>query len=147
MIAPRVDEVDGRRILFTNLEAPVWVDEGITKGDLLAYYLDVADPLMPFLVNRPLSLLRGPDDAGECVYQRTAPPGLPPWIPVRRVRAEHAALGYTEHVIGTERAEIAYLVNLGYLSFHPWGSTLDTIDRPTVSAVTALRRSLRLGSK
>jgi bifunctional non-homologous end joining protein LigD len=130
MIAPRVDEVDGRRILFTNLDTLVWVDEAITKGELLGYYLDLADEVLPFLVNRPLSLLRGPDDAGECVYQRGAPPGLPPWIPVRRVRTEHAALGYSEHAIGSDRAELAYLINLGYLSFHPWGSTLEAIDRP-----------------
>ena len=130
MIAPRVDEIDGRRILFTSLETLVWTEERIAKGDVLGYYLDVADQLLPFLVNRPLSLLRGPDDAGECVYQRTAPPGLPPWIPVRRVRTEQAALGYAEHVIGADRAEIAYLVNLGFLSFHPWGSGLDALDRP-----------------
>lgn len=130
MIAPRVDEVEGRRILFTNLDTLVWTDEAISKGELLGYYVDVADEILPFLVNRPLSLLRGPDDAGECVYQRAAPPGLPPWIPVRRVRTDHAALGYSEHVIGSDRAELAYLVNLGYLSFHPWGSALEAIDRP-----------------
>jgi bifunctional non-homologous end joining protein LigD len=127
----RVGEIDGRRILFTNPETLLWPDEGVTKADLIAYYVEVADHILPFLVNRPLSLLRCPEGApGECAYQKTAPPGLPPWIPTRRVRSEQAALGYAEHVIGSDRAALAYLVNLGYVSAHPWSSTVDAVDRP-----------------
>lgn len=127
----RVGEVDGRRILFTNPDAVLWPDEGLTKGDLINYYLDIAEHIMPFLVNRPFSLLRCPDGiAGECFYQKTAPPGLPPWIPTRRVRSDQAALGYAEYVIGSDRAALAYLLNLGFLSPHPWASTVDAVDRP-----------------
>jgi len=128
----RVGEVDGRRILLTNLDTVLWPDEGITKGELLSYYLDLADHTLPFLAGRPLSLVRWGDAAGapECLYQRTAPPGLPPWLPTRRIRSDQAALGYADYVIGADRASLAYLVNLGYLSFHPWSSTVDAIDRP-----------------
>jgi bifunctional non-homologous end joining protein LigD len=127
----RVGEVDGRRILFTNLDTVLWPDEHFTKGDLITYYLDVAEHLLPFLAQRPLSLLRCPEGVtGECFYQKTAPPGLPAWIPTRRVRSDHAALGYAEYVVGGDRAALAYLVNLGYLSAHPWSSTVDAVDRP-----------------
>lgn len=127
----RISEIEGRRMLLANLEAALWPEAGVSKGDLLQYYLDVADAMMPFLANRPVSLLRCPEDAhGECVYQKTAPPGLPTWIPTRRIRNEHAALGYADHVIGGDRATLAYLVNLGYISFHPWNCTVDAIDRP-----------------
>jgi bifunctional non-homologous end joining protein LigD len=128
-MGPRVGEVDGRRILLSNPEAVLWSEDGVTKGDLVAYYLDLADHLLPFLVNRPLSLLRFAG-ASECVYQRPAPPGLPPWIPTRRIRTDQTALGYADYVIGSDRAALAYLVNLGYISFHPWGSTVDAVDRP-----------------
>src|SRR2546425_196193 len=104
-MSTRVGEVDGRRILFGNTETPLWPEDGISKGDLIDYYLELADIVLPFLVHRPLSLLRCPDGVnGECVYQKTAPPGLPQWIPTRRVRSDQAALGYTEYVIGSERA-------------------------------------------
>lgn len=130
-MSTRLLEVDDRRVLLTNPEALVWPDEGITKGDLVDYYLEVAGHLLPYVVNRPLSLLRWPDGTtGECVYQKTAPPGLPTWVTTRRVRTEHAALGYAEYIVGSDRAALAYLVNLGYLSFHPWSSTVDAIDRP-----------------
>jgi bifunctional non-homologous end joining protein LigD len=129
----RVAEFDGRRFLVTNPDALIWPDEGISKGDLIDYYLDVAEHLMPFFAGRPISLLRCPDGIlGDCVYQKTAPVGLPTWLTTRRIRTEHAALGYAEYVVGTDRAALAYLVNLGYLSHHPWSSTVDAIDRPDI---------------
>jgi len=130
-MSTRVGDIDGRRILFNNTETLLWPDEGITKGDLIDYYVELADVVLPFLAHRPLSLLRCPDGVnGECAYQKTAPAGLPQWIPTRRVRSDQAALGYAEHVIGGERAALAALANLGYTSFHPWACTVDAADRP-----------------
>lgn len=128
-MSTRVEEIDGRRILVTTPEALLWPEDGVTKEQLLGYYLDVAAHLLPFLVNRPFSLFRGL--AGrEYVYQRTAPPGLPSWISTRRLRSEQTAYGYAEYVVGGERAALAYLVNLGHISFHPWASSVDAVDRP-----------------
>jgi bifunctional non-homologous end joining protein LigD len=127
----RVTDVDGRRLILSHLDEVLWKDDGLTKGDLLDYYLEMADHVVPFLAHRPVSVLKTPDAVtGECAYQRTAPPGLPPWIATRRVRSEHAALGYAEYLVGADRATLAYLVNLGALSFHPWSCTVDALDRP-----------------
>ena len=83
--AARVLELDDRRLLLNHLDEVLWPDVGVTKGDLIDYYLDVAEHVLPFVANRPASLLRAPDPiTGECVYQKTAPPGLPTW------RAPHA---------------------------------------------------------
>jgi bifunctional non-homologous end joining protein LigD len=46
------------------------------------------------------------------------------------VRSEHAALGYADYLVGGDRAALVHLVNLGYISFHPWSCTVDAIDRP-----------------
>ncbi len=129
-MGPRVGEVDGRRILFTHPDSVLWPEDGVTKDELLSYYLEMADHLLPFLVDRPMSLLRADSETGEYMYQRTAPPGLPVWLPVRRIRSDQTALGYAEHVVGGDRATLAYLVNLGFISFHPWASTVHAIDRP-----------------
>jgi bifunctional non-homologous end joining protein LigD len=128
-VSARVEEIDGRRILVTTPEALLWPGDGVTKEQLLGYYLDVAAHLLPFLGNRPFSLLRSLA-GGEYVYQRTAPPGLPSWITTRRLRSEQTAHGYAEYVVGGERAALAYLVNLGHISFHPWSSSVDALDRP-----------------
>src|SRR5919204_6569964 len=130
-MSTRVLEVDDRRLILTDLDRVVWPEDGLTKADLVDYYLDTADYVLPFLVNRPLSLLRS-SEAGpvEWLYQKTAPPGLPAWIPTRRIRTEHAALGYAEYVVGSDRPSLVYLVNLGCISHHPWSCTVDAIDRP-----------------
>jgi bifunctional non-homologous end joining protein LigD len=62
MTAPtRVLEVDDRKLLLNRLDDELWPEAGVTKADLIDYYLDVADRLLPFVANRPVSLLRAPD--------------------------------------------------------------------------------------
>jgi bifunctional non-homologous end joining protein LigD len=127
----RLIDIDGNRFIVNDLEQVLWPDLGLTKADLIDYYLDLADRVLPSLVNRPISLQHWPEgNGGDCVYQKTAPPGLPSWIPTRRVRSEHAASGYAAHIIGSDRAALVYLVNLGCLAPHPWSCTVDALDRP-----------------
>ena len=130
-MATRVTEVQGRRLILTHLDEVLWPEDGITKGDLLDYYAEIADHLLPYLAHRPLSLQRAPDPlTGECLYQKTAPPGLPSWVPTRRVRSEHAALGYADYVIGADLPSLLYVLNLGFIAVHPWSCTVDALDRP-----------------
>jgi DNA ligase D len=127
----RVTEVQGRRLILAHLDELLWPEEQVTKGELLDYYVDVAPHLLPFLANRPLSLQRAPDPlTGECAYQKTAPPGLPVWVGTRRVRSEHAALGYADYLVGVDVPSLLYLLNLGFISLHPWSCTVDALDRP-----------------
>lgn len=129
-MSPRSIEADGRRLLLLVPARVWWPDEGITKGDVVDYYLDVADHLLPCLAGRPLSLLHCPEGApGSCVYQKTAPPGLPPWVMTRRLPGDPGAAA-GEYVVGADRATLAYLVNLAYLSWHPWNCTAEASDRP-----------------
>jgi bifunctional non-homologous end joining protein LigD len=127
-MGPRLGDVDGRRILLTQLDALLWPEDRVSKEELLDYYLEMAGHVLPFLVDRPLSLLRL--DASEPVYQRTAPPGLPLWVPTRRLRSDQTVVGYAEYVVGSDRAALACLVNLGVISFHPWAATAQAPDRP-----------------
>ena len=78
----------GRRALkLSNLDKPFWPDEGITKGDLLAYYRAVAPVLVPHLRDRPFTMKRYPDGAfGKFFFQKDAPKHMPDWIPTRAVR-------------------------------------------------------------
>jgi bifunctional non-homologous end joining protein LigD len=130
-MSTRVTDIDARRFILTNLDRVIWPEDGLTKADLVEYYLDIADHILPFVADRPLSLLRGADPGGpDWVYQKTAPPGLPAWIPTRRIRTEQTVLGYAEHVVGSDRAALIYLTNLGCVSHHPWSCTVDSLERP-----------------
>jgi bifunctional non-homologous end joining protein LigD len=117
--------------MLTHLDECSGPDARITKGELLEYYQGVADHLLPFIANRPLSLQRVADPVtGECLYQKSAPAGLPAWIPTRRVRSEHAAVGYADHVIGADLPSLIHVLNLGHIAVHPWSCTVEAIDRP-----------------
>ena len=54
-------EAGGRELRVSNLDKLYWPDDGITKGDLLAYYWNVADLLLPHLHDRPLTMKRMPN--------------------------------------------------------------------------------------
>jgi bifunctional non-homologous end joining protein LigD len=130
-VSTRVTDVQGRRLMLAHLDEVVWPEDGVTKSELLDYYTEISGHLLPFVANRPLSLQRAPDPlTGECVYQKTAPPGLPSWVPTRRVRSEHAAFGYADYVVGADLPSLLYLLNLGFISVHPWSCTVDMLDRP-----------------
>jgi bifunctional non-homologous end joining protein LigD len=117
MTASRVVDLDGRRLLLTGLDLPIWPDESLTKEDLIAYDLDIADPLLPFLSQRPFSVMRCPGGAGtDCVFQKTAPPGLPSWVASRRIRGERTAVGHADYVVGSDRVARVHLVNIGAIS-------------------------------
>jgi bifunctional non-homologous end joining protein LigD len=130
-VSTRVTDVDGQRLTLAHLDEVLWPEDGVTKSELLDYYTEISGHLLPFVANRPLSLQRAPDRlTGECVFQKTAPPGLPSWVPTRRVRSEHATLGYADHVIGADLPALLYLLNLGFISAHPWSCTVHGLDRP-----------------
>ena len=69
----------GKRVLrLSNLDKPFWPEEGITKGDLLAFYRDVAPVLVPHLNDRPFTMQRYPDGwQGSTSSRRTRPRGYP----------------------------------------------------------------------
>src|ERR1700693_5748292 len=53
--------VDGRDLRLSNLDKVFWPEEGYTKGDLVAYYFNVAERILPYLAGRPLTMKRMPD--------------------------------------------------------------------------------------
>src|SRR5437763_3503279 len=87
-------EIDGRELRLSNLNKVFWPDEGYTKGDLVAYYLNVADLIVPHLSGRPLTLKRMPDgSAGPFFYEKSAPSHVPAWIGRCQVRSADAKRG------------------------------------------------------
>ena len=126
----------GRHVLRpSNLDKLFWPDEGITKGDLLAYYRDVAPAVVPHLRDRPFTLKRYPDGwQGNHFFQKDAPAGMPEWIPTveievstrekpRRRRKIKAPLANDELVL-------LWMVNMGCIDLNTWYSRVDKPDRP-----------------
>jgi bifunctional non-homologous end joining protein LigD len=123
-------EADGRELRLSNLDKVYWPDDGITKGDLLAYYWNVADLILPHLRDRPLTMKRMPDGlAGEPFYEKQVPAHAPEWLPTAAVPTDEDSR-VVEFVLTQDRASLLYVVNLGCIEMHPLHSRAGSLDRP-----------------
>jgi bifunctional non-homologous end joining protein LigD len=126
----------GRRVLkLSNLDKPFWPDEGITKGDLLAYYRDVAPVLVPHLKDRPFTMRRYPDGAyGKAFFQKDAPSHMPEWIPRFRAlvstRDKPRTKKWVEFPLVNDELALLWMVNMGCIDMNTWYSRVDKPDRP-----------------
>jgi bifunctional non-homologous end joining protein LigD len=124
----------GRRELrLSNLDKPFWPDEGITKGDLIAYYRDVAEVLVPHLKRRPFTMKRYPDGwQGKHFFQKQAPSHMPEWIervplPASTREGETKVI---EYALVDDELALLWMVNMGCIDMHVWSSRVDKPERP-----------------
>ena len=114
----------------SHLNKVFWPREGYTKGDLIRFYHEIADVLVPHLVDRPMVLERFPDGIdGESFYQKNAPDFLPEWIPTVEVESDSAEKTI-RYILCNDRETLVYLANLACISQHPWSSRVDQLDHP-----------------
>ncbi len=124
----------GRRVLrLSNLDKPFWPEEGISKGDLLAYYRDIAPVLVPHLHGRPFTMKRFPDGwQGKSFFQKDAPRHMPTWIPRAPFPAstrsgERRSIDYA---LVNDDLALLWMVNMGCIDMNAWASRVDRPDRP-----------------
>ena len=103
-------------------------DDGVTKGDLVEYYLAAAGRMLPLIAGRPVTMIRYPDGiTAHPILQKNAPDYFPDWI----TRAEVAKQGGSvHHVICDKRATLAYLANQACVELHVFGSRVGALDHP-----------------
>lgn len=118
----------GRPVRVTNGEKVFFPAEGITKGDVVAYYREIAPFMLPFLRDRPLVLTRYPDGIeGKSFFQKDAPSWRPEWIRTVRIRNEERDL---DHFLVDDAEGLAWLANMGTIPIHVWASRTSALDRP-----------------
>jgi bifunctional non-homologous end joining protein LigD len=118
-------------VAITHPDKVMVPEEGYTKQDIIDYYRAVAPLLLPFLANRPMTLERLPDGVGPGkphFWQKHTPPGYPEWIP--RIELDTEDGGTVPYLLVNDLTTLLYLVNQGTLTFHPWLSRIDHLDRP-----------------
>ena len=122
------DPVPRRTVKLTHPDRVYWPEEGITKEGLADYYAQVWPAIAPFLIGRPLALLRCPDGiTGARFFQKHAWKGLNPRIvlvpdPKDKAGAPLISIADLDGLMG--------LVQAGVLEIHPWGSTVTDWERP-----------------
>jgi bifunctional non-homologous end joining protein LigD len=124
----------GRRALrLSNLDKPFWPEEGITKGELLAYYRDVAEVLVPHLRKRPFTMKRYPDGwQGKSFFQKQAPTHMPDWIETAAFPAStrEGETKVIDYALVDDDLALLWMVNMGCIDMHAWASRADRPQRP-----------------
>ena len=124
-----------RTLRLSNLDKPFWPEEGITKGDLLAYYRAIAPTVVPHLRDRPFTMKRYPDGwSGDFFFQKDAPKHMPDWIPSRKFLVSARDRARTKKWIAAplvnDEAALLWMVNMGCIDLNTWYSRVDKPDRP-----------------
>ena len=124
-------EVGGREVAVTNLDKLFWPEHGITKGDLLEFYRDIAPILLPYLHDRPFSLRLWPDGiSGKNFYRWRLPSYAPAWLERFDYQLQ-TAQRTAEMLVVDDPAELIWVVNQGVIEMHPWVATHKDPDHPT----------------
>ncbi len=124
-------EIGGRTLKLSNLDKVLWPDDGITKRDLIRYYVSIAEHLLPYLEGRALTLQRYPDGVGrQGFWQKQVPGHTPDWI--ERWPWPTAGKGKpTEYLVADAVATLAWIANEAAIDVHPSTFRLDAPKTPT----------------
>lgn len=121
--------VDGRELKLSNLDKVLYPKAGFTKGDLIAYYTEIAPVLLGHLAERPLTVTRWPDGVqAKSFFQKQAPAHRPQWVRTATVASEHKPIDYT---LADDLATLVWLANLAAIELHVPLARAQAIERPT----------------
>jgi bifunctional non-homologous end joining protein LigD len=124
-VCPEVRLTSSDRVLFP--------EDGVTKGDLFAYYEQIAPTLVPHLRNRPFTMKRYREGvAGPGFFQKQAPKGMPPWIETRRFTTHPRDGGSREvdfPLVNSQEA-LLWMVQMHCIDMNAWYSRVDNPARP-----------------
>ena len=121
--------VGKKEVRLTNLGKVFWPELGLTKGDLLQYYADVASVLLPHIRDRAMVMKRYPHGAsGDFFFMKRAPSPRPSWIEICRI--DHGHGNVIDFPMIQDEAALMWVINLGCIDLNQWYATCDDTDRP-----------------
>src|SRR5436309_5918269 len=125
--------VGRRSVRLTHPERVLYPADGVTKGDLAQYYVEIGDAIVPHLRERPFTLKRYPHGIDEQAYfHKQAPKGKPPWIPTRQFRTgpREGESRLVDFTLVNETAALVWMVQMNCIDMNAWYSRVDKPDRP-----------------
>ena len=130
LLASRFPLPDPSSVALSNVDKTFWPEDGYTKGDLIAYYRAISPWLLPYLADRPLVLTRFPDGIdGKSFFQKDAPGFAPEWVRTVTLWSEGSERELRYFICDSEAA-LTYIINLGAIPLHVWGSRIGTLEQP-----------------
>jgi len=120
---------DGLKFELTHLDKVFFPKHGYTKGDLIAYYRAAAPFILPYLKDRPLSLLRQPDGVNDHGFFQKNMEHLPAWAPSADIYSD-SNNGNLHWMVGGPLDVLLYAVQLGSIEINPWNSRVKNLEKP-----------------
>ena len=125
----QVRKVHGHELKFTHLCKIYWPDNKVTKRDMLNYYYQVAEYILPYLKDRPQTLNRFPNGIrGMSFYQKDIKDKSPDWMdsfPYVTSDGEHK-----EFAVACNEDSLLWMASLGCIEMNPWFSRIQSPDNP-----------------
>src|SRR5262245_24089682 len=122
-------DIDGKTLVLSNLDKVLFPDIGLTKGDVLDYYRQIAPAILPHLAGRPPTLVRAPDGPhGPRFFEKNCPRHHPEWV---RTSPGYEATGGTKGCMVDDLPTLVWLANLAALELHTHQWTADDPNHPT----------------
>ncbi|TDO83082.1 bifunctional non-homologous end joining protein LigD [Flavobacterium chryseum] len=124
-------KVGKNTLKLTNQNKIYFPESGITKGEIVQYYNEVADFILPYLKDRPQSMNRFPGGInGPSFYQKDVDlDKIPKWLKTKKVFSESNNEDL-DYLICNDKATLLYMANLGCIEINPWNSTIKQIENP-----------------
>jgi bifunctional non-homologous end joining protein LigD len=120
--------VGRREVRISNPEKLFFPERGLTKNDLISYYLDLADLMLPHLRGRPFHMKRYPHGVDGDFFHQKRVPAHPDYVGEQPVSfpSGHS----TVFAVVDNPAALAWVLNLGCIELHTWHSRRPDIERP-----------------
>ena len=121
--------VGRQNVTISNPDKVFFPARGLTKGDLVSYYVDVADCVLPHLRRRPFHMKRYPNGVdGEFFHQKRVPASHPAYVdevPVSFPSGHSTVFAVVDNAVA-----LGWVVNLGCIELHTWHSRVSELERP-----------------
>jgi len=126
-------QIGARSVRLTHPERVLFPGDGVTKGDLASYYVEVAAAIVPHLRDRPFTLKRYPHGIhGQAYFHKQAPKGKPSWLPTRQFRTwpREGGSRLVDFTLVNEPAALVWMVQMNCIDMNAWYSRVDKPESP-----------------
>lgn len=123
--------IDNKEVTLSNLNKIMFPGLGVTKADVIDYYIRMSKYILPYLKNRPFTMIPFPDGVeGKSFYQKQKPDDAPQWLQSIKLPSGEK---FIDWCLVNDLPSLVYMANRGNLEMHTWFSRLPDLDKPDIA--------------
>ncbi len=127
-------EINGDAVPVSNLSKIYWPESGFRKYDLIEYYIQISNTILPYLKDRPQNLHRHPNGISKKGFYQKDNEHLPEWIETVKIYSESSNKDI-DYLVCQKLSTLVYMANLGCIEINPWNSRIDNMENPDYAVI------------